>query len=133
VALTVRFASHAVAGTQETGSSTFLGAFNVSLRFRVHLRETGLMCRSIKLLRVPDHRATDEELSAASLQFIRKISGYRKPSKANQVAFDAAVAEVALAGRRLLDHLQNDPAMVRARTRTAGQPGELKAKPNSRS
>jgi hypothetical protein len=91
------------------------------------------MCRSIKLLRVPDHPATDEELAAASLQFIRKISGYRKPSKANQVAFDAAVAEVALAGRRLLDHLECDPAMVRARTKMAEQAAKLEAVADTRS
>ncbi len=73
------------------------------------------MCRSIKLLRVPGQPATDGELTAAALQFIRKISGYRKPSRANQVAFDAAVAEVADASRRLLDHLRNDPAFAAAR------------------
>lgn len=66
------------------------------------------MCRSIKLLRVPGQPATDEELTAAALQFIRKISGYRKPSRANQAAFDAAVMEVAESSRRLLAGLQRD-------------------------
>jgi hypothetical protein len=61
------------------------------------------MCRSIKTLRRPDEPATDEEIRAAALQFVRKVSGYRAPSKANTEAFDAAVDEVAEASRRLLD------------------------------
>ncbi len=61
------------------------------------------MCRSIKVLRVAGQRATDEELRAAALQFVRKISGYPKPSRANQEAFDRAVREIADSGRRLLD------------------------------
>lgn len=64
------------------------------------------MCRSIKVLRVPGGRATDDELSAAALQFVRKISGFRKPSRANQQAFDQAVAEIAQSSRRLLDGMQ---------------------------
>jgi len=64
------------------------------------------MCRSIKLLRVPDGRATDDELSAAALQFVRKISGFRKPSRANQQVFDRAVAEIAESSRRLLDGMR---------------------------
>ena len=63
------------------------------------------MCRSIKVLRGGDGPATDADIQAAALQFVRKISGYRKPSKANAVAFDAAVAEVAGASRRLLELL----------------------------
>jgi hypothetical protein len=61
------------------------------------------MCRSIKTLRRPDEPATDEEIRAAALQFVRKVSGYRAPSKANTEAFDAAVDEVAEASKRLLD------------------------------
>jgi hypothetical protein len=61
------------------------------------------MCRSIKTLRRPDERATDEEVRAAALQFVRKISGYRVPSKRNEEAFDRAVDEIALASRRLLE------------------------------
>ncbi len=61
------------------------------------------MCRSIKTLRRPDQPATQEEIAAAALQFVRKVSGYRAPSKKNAEAFDAAVAEIALASRRLLD------------------------------
>jgi len=64
------------------------------------------MCRSIKLLRVPGGRATDDELSAAALQFVRKISGFRKPSRANQQVFDRAVAEIAKSSRSLLDGMQ---------------------------
>jgi hypothetical protein len=60
------------------------------------------MCRSIKVLRKPGQPATDEELSAASLQFVRKISGFHKPSKANQEAFERAIVEIAESSRRLL-------------------------------
>lgn len=61
------------------------------------------MCRNIVQLRQPDRPPTDEEITLAALQFVRKVSGYRKPSRANQPAFDAAVAEVAAATRRLFD------------------------------
>lgn len=62
------------------------------------------MCRSIKTLRgAPE--VTDDDVEAAALQFIRKISGYRVPSRANREAFDAAVGEVGVATRRLLDQL----------------------------
>jgi hypothetical protein len=63
------------------------------------------MCRSIKVLRNPEQAPTAEEVNAAALQFVRKISGFRKPSKANQEVFDRAVAEVAESSRRLLDRL----------------------------
>jgi hypothetical protein len=63
------------------------------------------MCRSIKQLRNSEIPATEEEIRAAALQFVRKVSGYRKPSKANQEAFDQAVEEVAQVTHRLLDHL----------------------------
>ena len=63
------------------------------------------MCRSIKTLRVPEQRASDEEVRAAALQFVRKVSGYRVPSRANTEAFDRAVDEVAESSRRLLDSL----------------------------
>jgi len=65
------------------------------------------MCRSIKVLRKPGEPATAEELNAAALQFVRKISGFRKPSKANTDAFQRAVAEVAEASRRLLESVAN--------------------------
>ena len=63
------------------------------------------MCRSIKQLRNAEVPATEEEIRAAALQFIRKVSGYRKPSKVNQAAFDQAVEEVTQVTQRLLDHL----------------------------
>jgi hypothetical protein len=63
------------------------------------------MCRSIKTLRRADQPATDEEIAAAALQFVRKVSGYRVPSQRNREAFDEAVVEVAGASRRLLDTL----------------------------
>ncbi len=64
------------------------------------------MCRNIKKLRDPERPPTDEEIALAALQFVRKVSGYQKPSRANQVAFDAAVAEVAEATRRLFTELE---------------------------
>ncbi|MCU1260228.1 MAG: hypothetical protein JWO80_3113 [Bryobacterales bacterium] len=60
------------------------------------------MCRNIKVLRIPGKSATDEESHDAALQFVRKISGFRKPSKVNEEAFERAVREVAEASRRLL-------------------------------
>jgi hypothetical protein len=63
------------------------------------------MCRSIKQLRNPAQPPTDAEIEAAALQFVRKVSGYRAPSAANQPAFDAAVAEIAEATQRLLNNL----------------------------
>jgi hypothetical protein len=65
------------------------------------------MCRSIKTLRRPDSRASDEEIAAAALQYVRKVSGYRAPSQRNTRAFDAAVSEVGRASRRLLEELEN--------------------------
>ena len=70
------------------------------------------MCRSIKPLRLPDRKPTDQEISEAALQYVRKVSGYRKPSRINQDAFDAAVAEVALATERLLNQLQTKTTVV---------------------
>ncbi|MCU0482942.1 MAG: DUF2277 domain-containing protein [Chloroflexi bacterium] len=61
------------------------------------------MCRSIVSLRRPDGPASDEEVRAAALQFVRKVSGYRVPSRRNEVVFEQAVNEVAAAARRLLD------------------------------
>ncbi len=67
------------------------------------------MCRSIKLLRQPDVTATNDEIRAASLQFVRKISGYRQPSRANEAAFLQAVDEIAASSKRLLDSLGKTP------------------------
>lgn len=63
------------------------------------------MCRSIKVLRRPGEPVTHEEVSAAALQFVRKISGFRRPSQINEQAFQNAVDEIASASRRLLDSI----------------------------
>ncbi len=67
------------------------------------------MCRSIKTLRNAEIPATEEEIRAAALQFVRKVSGYRKPSKANEKAFEMAVEEVTAATQKLLENI---PAKV---------------------
>ncbi len=63
------------------------------------------MYRSIKTLRRPEMAATDDEVAAAALQCVRKVSGYRVPSRKNADAFDGAVAEIAAASKRLLEAL----------------------------
>jgi len=63
------------------------------------------MCRSIKTLRRADEAATTGELEAAARQYVRKLSGFREPSVRNQEAFDAAIAEVAAASRRLVESI----------------------------
>ena len=63
------------------------------------------MCRSIKQLRNIEMPATEEEIRAAALQFVRKVSGYRKPSKMNEAAFERAVDEVAEATQKLINSL----------------------------
>ncbi len=64
------------------------------------------MCRSIKTLRRNDQQATDDEVRAAALQFVRKVSGYRAPSRSNEETFNSAVEEISAASRRLLDSLK---------------------------
>jgi len=64
------------------------------------------MCRNIKPLRLPDRRVTDQEITEAALQYVRKVSGYRKPSRVNQEAFDKAVNEIAQATEKLLQSLR---------------------------
>jgi hypothetical protein len=63
------------------------------------------MCRSIKVLRKSDVIVTSYDVHAAALQFVRKVSGFHKPSKANQPVFDEAVREIAHATEKLLDRL----------------------------
>jgi hypothetical protein len=84
------------------------------------------MCRNIKTLHNFKPPATEQEIRASSLQFVRKLSGFPRPSKANQIAFDHAVEQVATAARELLDSLvTNAPPRyreveaARARARTA--------------
>jgi hypothetical protein len=63
------------------------------------------MCRSIKTLRGLEPAASEEEVRAAALQFVRKVSGYRAPARRNALAFDAAVDEIAASAQRLLSGL----------------------------
>ena len=70
------------------------------------------MCRSIKQLRNAEIPATEEEIRAAALQFVRKVSGYRKPSKVNQEAFDKAVEEVTQVTQKLLGNLSMQTHMI---------------------
>ena len=64
------------------------------------------MCRNIRTLFNFDPPATEEEIRASALQFVRKVSGFNKPSKANEAAFERAVREVARVARRLVDSLE---------------------------
>jgi hypothetical protein len=84
------------------------------------------MCRNIKTLFNFDPPATDEEIRAASLQFVRKLSGFNAPSKANEAAFDRAIDEVSAIARRLIDSLttnatprNRDEVAAAARARAA--------------
>ena len=84
------------------------------------------MCRNIKTLFNFDPPATDEEIRAASVQFVRKLSGFNRPSKSNEAAFDRAVDEVSAIARRLIDSLvttadprDRDEVAARARARAA--------------
>jgi hypothetical protein len=84
------------------------------------------MCRNIRVLHNFKPPATDEEISASALQFIRKVSGFARPSKANEPAFSRAVDQVAQAARELLDSLvtnapprEREVEAAKARTRAA--------------
>ncbi len=84
------------------------------------------MCRNIKTLANFEPPATDDEIRASALQFVRKLSGTTRPSRANEAAFNAAVEEVAGAARRLVDSLQihapprnREIEMQKARERSA--------------
>lgn len=72
------------------------------------------MCRSIVTLRRTDRPATHDEIHAAALQFVRKVSGYRSPSRANTEAFEAAVDEITDASQRLLEALARPRAVQRS-------------------
>jgi len=92
------------------------------------------MCRNIRTLFNFSPTATDDEVRAASLQFVRKISGFTKPSHANQAAFDQAVDEVSHAARRLLDGLittapakDREAEAAKARLRAAQRFGDARA------
>ena len=84
------------------------------------------MCRNIRMLFNFEPPATDEEIRAASLQFVRKLSGFTKPSKANEIAFAAAVDDIAAVAKRLLDNMETqapprnrEEEAVKARARSA--------------
>ena len=88
------------------------------------------MCRNIRPLFNFDPPATDDEIRASSLQFVRKLSGFPRPSQANEAAFDRAVDEVAAAARRLIDSLvtaappkDRDEEAAKARARAAERYG----------
>ena len=70
------------------------------------------MCRSIKPLRNMDHPVTEQEIQEAALQYVRKVSGYRKPSKANEEAFQQAIDEVAESTRKMLEMLKTGPSLT---------------------
>ncbi len=91
------------------------------------------MCRNIRTLFNFSPSATDEEVRAASLQFVRKVSGFNKPSLANQAAFDRAIDEVARAAGKLLDALittappkDRDAEAAKARVRAAQRFGQAR-------
>ena len=70
------------------------------------------MCRSIKPLRNMDHPVTEQEIQEAALQYVRKVSGYRKPSKANEEAFQQAIDEIAESTRKMLEMLKTGPSLT---------------------
>ena len=89
------------------------------------------MCRNIKMLFNFDPPVTPEEIHAASLQFVRKVSGFTKPSKANEPAFDRAVAEIAAVSAQLLASLETnapprsrEEVAARAKARNAARFGK---------
>jgi hypothetical protein len=94
------------------------------------------MCRNIKTLFNFDPPPTDEEVRAASLQFVRKVSGFTRPSKANEPAFEQAVTEVSASARRLLDSLvttappkDREVEAAKARARAAKRFGRPRTAP----
>lgn len=89
------------------------------------------MCRNIKTLFNFDPPATDEEIEAASLQFVRKLSGFTKPSQANEAVFNQAVEETAVVAKKLLnslvtnaEHRNREIEAAKARARTAERFGK---------
>ncbi|KAA6459835.1 DUF2277 domain-containing protein [Acidobacteria bacterium AB60] len=89
------------------------------------------MCRNIKLLFNFDPPVTDAEIRAASVQFVSKISGFQKPSKSNEAAFNAAIEEIAAASARLLSsletnapHRNREEEAAKAKARSAARFGD---------
>jgi hypothetical protein len=90
--------------------------------------EVTVVCRNIKTLFNFEPQVTDEEIRAAALQFVRKVSGFNKPSKINEAAFLAAVDEIAAASRNLLSSLEtNAPPRNRARDLARGQAAGIRS------
>lgn len=92
------------------------------------------MCRSIKTLFNFEPPATDQEVHAAALQFVRKLSGFNAPSKANEAAFHQAVEEVSATARRLVDSLittadprDREEEAIKAKARSAARFGDARA------
>jgi hypothetical protein len=90
------------------------------------------MCRNIRTLYNFDPPATDEEIHAASLQYVKKITGFNKPSKVNEEAFNRAIKEIAMISRNLLDAMETsseprnrEVEAERARTRSAKRFGPI--------
>src|SRR4029077_4335367 len=93
-------------------------------------RKKNIMCRNIKTLHNFKPPATEEEIRASSLQFVRKLSGFTKPSKANEIAFNGAVEQVAQAAHQLLNSLvtnapprDRETEAIKARVRNANRFG----------
>jgi len=78
------------------------------------------MCRSIKTLRVADVIATDDEIRAAARQFVRKVSGFTKPSSRHEAAFEVSVNEITVASQRLLESISGNLVGARVPAKTAG-------------
>ncbi len=95
-----------------------MAAFGAIIAGAGGLRETGGMCRSIKTLRPPvlPEEATEEDIHAAALQYVRKVSGFRAPAAHNREVFDRAVEAVALATAELLGGLEVKGQRVRERS-----------------
>jgi hypothetical protein len=114
---------HDLPSRLDRGSS---GRYDVRHRLRDPFPGKKPMCRNIRPLFNFDPPATDEEIRAAALQFVRKVSGFARPSKANEAAFAQAIEEVAAAARGLINKLESsrpprnrDEESAKARTRAA--------------
>jgi hypothetical protein len=90
------------------GRSNYAQVNDLNMYHQIHGEGGEHMCRNIKPLFNFEPPANDEEVHAAALQYVRKISGFNKPSKANEVAFYAAVDEIAAASSRLLASLETN-------------------------
>ena len=102
---------HAVCSAQTVpnrGRSNYAQVNDLNMHYEIHAEGEEHMCRNIKPLFNFEPPVNDEEVRAAALQYVLKISGFNKPSKANEVAFYAAVDEIAAASSRLLASLETN-------------------------